>query len=464
MKNLGYFLVAVTVIGCGSDDKKNPGDAAGVFPESAFIGRKVRVEITGDLTSWDSSASVSVGTGVTASNLELVSPSAIQVDLTIDPTAAAGKQDVTVTDGANSFTLPQAFELKAPTDTMVTGTAAQGSVAFLTIAMNDFETPFDATTDDNGNFTNTSVTGGAGTTIQISNITAFSLDAVMLIDVDAPATTAISVTSLDPTGMTQITSPVNGSFPIAARTATTVTSGTPAQGMLTDAIGTELFQFTPGTGPAMITASATTANTMANPQLVILTASGHWSDGFQIVPVTDIFGGVIREAFGAIEETPTPLYGVYFDNSGQMGYPFTVNAKSTTLTPANEVTTANDTPAQAQAFAGTKAPLLKTATLSADTDVDYLKFTVAAGDVGKKVHVITTGDSMTDALVEVFTSPNGTTLTSLGGPSDDFDFQEDWTTPAIPTGTTTIFVKISASQQGFFDPAHNTYEAGVTLE
>ena len=73
MKNLGYFLVAVTVIGCGSDDA-GPGDAAGVFPDNGFIGRTLRVEISGDTTTWDQSASVSFGAGVTTKNVELVSP------------------------------------------------------------------------------------------------------------------------------------------------------------------------------------------------------------------------------------------------------------------------------------------------------------------------------------------------------------------------------------------------------
>jgi hypothetical protein len=52
---------------------------------------------------------------------------------------------------------------------------------------------------------------------------------------------------------------------------------------------------------------------------------------------------------------------------------------------------------------------------------------------------------------------------TLGGPSDDADFGEDWTSAPIPAGTTKIFVEISASHAGFFDPTHNAYQAAAFL-
>jgi hypothetical protein len=457
MRRLG--LVAFVVLtACGGDDGTTP-TASGVFPAEGFIGRQLRVEVSGDATNWSDSTTVSFGSDVTVGTVTVASPTDLFADITIKDTAAAGLADVTVTDGGSTFALAQAFSLKTPIDVSVVGTLAQGSVAFLSIKGHDFDTPFDATTDADGNFVNTSISGPDGVTFQLSSVADYDIEAVALIDVDAGASGALSVTS-GPTEA-QVVSPF-GDITIAARTAGTVTSGTPATGTLHDATGTELFQFTPGAGPAAVIASSATDNGNANPQLIVLPGSGHFSDGFLLFPTTDLFGDVIRAGFGQIEATTSPMYAIYFDNSGLSGYQFSINASSVTLTSANEVATANDTAAQAQVFANS-SPLLAAATLTDDTDVDFFTFTVTANDVGKRVRVITNGDPLTDALVEVLGGTTAANAVTLGGPSDDLDFQEDWTSDVIPAGTTKIFVKVSASQAGFFDPAHNTYEAAAFL-
>src|ERR1044071_7564481 len=93
------ILVPAALAACGGGDA---GDVAGVFPDSGFIGRTTRVEISGDTTSWDASTTVNFGAGVTVSNVEVVSPSSLQADLTIDPAATPGKQDVVITDGGDT--------------------------------------------------------------------------------------------------------------------------------------------------------------------------------------------------------------------------------------------------------------------------------------------------------------------------------------------------------------------------
>lgn len=449
----GFFLLAMTAaIGCGGDDVDS--QVSGVFPSEAFIGRQVRVEISGDQSTWSNGATVNFGDGITVDQVSVASPSALFADITIAPTAAAGLHDVTVTDGGETLTLAQSFELVPPVAVKVEGTLAQGSVAFLTINNLDFLNQFDPTTDADGNFVNTSLVGPPGTSFQVSSVDAFSISAAMLIDVDASSGPVTVTSGAD----TQVSSP-GGDMTIAPRTAMPITAGTAATGTATDAFGTQLFEFTPGAGPALVTAVALADEPNANAQLVILGASGKWADGFQLFPLTGFFGDVLRQGFASVQQTPEKFYAIYFDNSGLSGYTFSMLADSVTLTPANEVATAHANNATAQQVA---APaLVNNATLASDTEVDVYKVPVAAGDIGKSVHVVTTGAGSTaDVVVEVFGGAAGTT--SLGGPSDDALVDEDFTSTAIPAATTNVFVKVTPSS--FFDATLNAYLVSITFE
>ncbi|HEU0030334.1 MAG TPA: hypothetical protein VFQ53_06875 [Kofleriaceae bacterium] len=457
MKRVTGFLILASAAfaGCGTDVDPQ---ASGVFPSEAFIGRKVRVEISGDQTNWSSGATVSFGDGITVDSVSVASPSALFVDLTIAPSAAPGLHDVVVTDGGDKLTLTQAFELVTPTKVSVQGTLAQGSVAFLTITNLDFFNQFDATTDADGNFVNTTLTGPAGTSFQINTVDAFSISAAMLIDVDAQPG-AFTINS--GIGETAVTSP-GDTLDIAPRTPVAIESGTPAQGNQVDPFASALYEFTPTAGPAAVTAVATSNDDTASPQMVILAPSGHFSDGFRLFPITGFFGDVIRAGLGIVEKTPEKFYAVYLDLSGAAGYQYQIRATSTTLTAANEVGTAHATNATAQALTA-PAAMVDNGSLTSEAEVDMYKIPVTAAQVGKKVHVITVGgDPLTDTVVEVFGGTTGTT--SLGGESDDADFGEDFVSGAVPAGTTNVFVKISASQAGFFDPAHNAYLASIVFE
>lgn len=98
--------------------------------------------------------------------------------------------------------------------------------------------------------------------------------------------------------------------------------------------------------------------------------------------------------------------------------------------------------------------------LSSITDVDWFVFPAGANDVGKVVHVVTApGDSDTDTLVEVFggACPNPT---SLGGPSFDILYHEDWKSAPIEAEGP-VFVKVSYSTNGY---AEADYQLTVTFE
>ena len=64
----GYFALCLaipSVVACGGDSPDQ--SFSGVFPSSAFLGRQVRVEVTGDVTSWDDGVMVSFGDAASTS-------------------------------------------------------------------------------------------------------------------------------------------------------------------------------------------------------------------------------------------------------------------------------------------------------------------------------------------------------------------------------------------------------------
>src|SRR5438874_12208682 len=121
MRKLGLvLLLGGSLFGC-SDNDPTPvpptpptPNANGVFPSSAFLGRKAHVEISGDNTNWTAATTVSFGASVTVDKVTVASPTDLFADITIAGTATPGMTDVVVTDGASTFTLTQAFQLKAP--------------------------------------------------------------------------------------------------------------------------------------------------------------------------------------------------------------------------------------------------------------------------------------------------------------------------------------------------------------
>jgi hypothetical protein len=96
------------------------------------------------------------------------------------------------------------------------------------------------------------------------------------------------------------------------------------------------------------------------------------------------------------------------------------------------------------------------------SDEDWFLFPVGAPDVGKMVHVVTTGSGSPpcDTVVEVFTGASCSALASLGGPSDDQNYSENWLSTPIPAAGT-IWVKVSYSSFGF---SSAPYTLSVSLQ
>ena len=436
------LVLALPLAACGDSADKSVN---GVFPSSAFLGRKLRVEVSGDNTNWKAGTSVDFGAGVTVQNVAVASPTTLFADVTILDDAAPGLRDVTV----GKDVLKEAFQLESAITLKFRGTVAQGSIATFSINNHDFDTPFDDTATGDGFFTpleytNTFIDSPAGTKLQISSITAYTITGTAFFDLDA-APGPITVNSgLD---ASLVKSALGEDVKVEARTATALTAGAATPGMVSQEFASNLYEFTPTGSPVLATIGATSSSQSAQPGVAILPASGKFDDMLGYAAANNL-----------VMMQPAKLYAIYFDNGGGYGYNYSIKASSAMMTPVAEAEPNNTT---AQAPVASAMPYLMTnGSLSAVGDVDWIAVNLTAAEVGKKIHVKTTGnDPYTDTVVEVF-KPDGTT--SFGGPSSDQGFLDEKVTAGVPAAGK-YFIKITASQDYFMD-SHNQYAAAVWLE
>ena len=393
MRNLGFVLVVGLFAGCGSSTDPS---VSGVFPAEGFSGRTLRVEVSGDATSWSDGATVSFGAGITVSNVVVASPTDLFADVAIDNAAAVGLSDVTVSSGG-SFTLKKAFEVKSPIEITFEGDAAQGGLPYFTITNHDFDNAFDLTADASGALANLTITGPTGTTFKTDSAsTAYSLHGYAFIDGDAmPGSLKIES---GPTA-TAVTSMI-GTVDIKTRAPTALTSGTPTAGSLMN-VGDSLYYSMPATA-GLVHLTATATGSAAQLAVAILPASGHWAD--QI-------GGTF-----AVLPSAGTVNIVLFDNGTASGYTTNLTAYSEALTSAAEPAGTTDD-VIGTAPTATLPYEMTGATLSTATDVDFVKVVIDAAHATKHIHIIAGGTNpATDTAVD-FVAANGTT-SMVGGAID----------------------------------------------
>jgi hypothetical protein len=460
------LVLAVFTGACSSNDKTGDDDGSGadqlvdVFPALGYVGRTMTVALSGNGTTFDSSSTVSFGASVTLSNLKVTGPDSMEATLAIDPTAAAGKVDVSVTSAGATISLPQAFEIAAAVDATAAADFQQGGLGTITVTNNDLINPFDTTQDqDTGAFTNVTVTSAdPSVTLSVSNVTESEITLNAEIDVDSTTTGAITIKS----GM--ITSPV-AAMPVTARTAQVVTPGTAAN--FTMAGNGSLLTVTAGAA-GLLNIELSTADTMSamSPGFVLLPASGKWSD---LIVVHQNVGDV--NADFAVDNRVVAagdkfyVVGLELGFGGAPGYMATINAKTLSLAGVTTVTDTgeNSTPAVAQALTGPTAEF--DGTLTDENDVDCFKI---ATTTNKKIHVYTTDDDgKTDSFVQIFANATQANLTTPAPikVSDDADFGDDEVTGSLTAGTRAICVSFSPSAlQNGGTIANGNYKAFVFIE
>ena len=449
MRALASSVVALAgFAACGGGDA---GDVAGVFPEAGFIGRTTRVEISGDATSWDATTKVALGAGVTVSNIEVISPSALQADLTIDPTAAPGKQDVVITDGGDTLTLAQSFELQAAFTAVADPNFEQGGFGTVNITNLDLLHPFDLTTDAQGTLTNITVTAEAGN-VQASVVAATAESATLSFAIDVDATTTGKLTIMNNDGTSTVTTVVDP-IAVAPRTPTVLTIGTGAD--FTVSPNGALFEITAADAGLLHIDMTTTDMSAFLPGFIMLPASGKFSEA--LISHVNFFGAAALD-----NRTVAPgdkFYLVALEFAGTPGYMATFNSKTISLTGVTPVadTGDNTTPVKAQAMTGVLAEF--DGILTDNADVDCVKIPMAAN---KKMHVFTTDENgSSDTVVEIFDSALATAKSIAK--SDDADFGEDIVSP-VQTLAKTRAACISMSTAAPDGVSQVPYKAFVVIE
>ena len=378
------LVLLVAAAACGGDS--TTPTASGVFPAEGFTGRTLRVEISGDATTWKDGATVDFGAGVTVNSVDVASPTDLFAEITVDPMAAAGKNDVSVTSGGKKFTLTKAFELVSPIAITYQGTVAQYGVPNFTINNLDFESPFDITTDPaTGAFTNIAITSPAGTEFIIASATQYQITGQVFIDANGTAG-PVSIVSGPSGGTTNVTS-VGDTINVMPRTPTPF-SGT-ATANFADVGDSGVFGVT-ASGNSILHYTLTPSDQNASVASAILGAGGTWRNDF----------------LGAGHTIINSAASIVVVNFGGMGYSYTLTGGVEAVTATAEGTDTTTNVATAKAAA---APYeLTPATLGSSTDKDFFKVNVATAN--KRLHIVTDlGDPNTDTAVDVVDCTAGTT-------------------------------------------------------
>ena len=430
-----------------------PGPGSGpsvsaILPYRAFLARKLEVTVLGAGTSWSRATTVDLGQGITNDKIQVASPTALIVSITIAKDATQGPRDVLVHDGASTQVYARGFTVEQPIAVTTDGTLAQGSILFAHAANKDPSTPFDTTTAGDGiltpiSFPDLKVTIASGATAQITAASSYNLDFTLLTDIDAPTTPQrVDVESGRPSALVEF--PNDSGYVLAARTAIDLAAGTPATGTTAAPFDSALYAFTPGSTLGIADFEATATDPNLAPTIIVSSAGGKFA------------GALATSAKSTqITESSAPLYAVYVDRNGMTGA-YSVVARGTTATGV-AISGLAHTSASAQTLSALAA-VLQGGSLDTAADEDWFVYPAAAGDVGKRVHVQTLpGDPLCDTRVDVL-GPDGTT--SMGGPSDRPGAHEDFTsTPIQAAGN--VLIRISAGAA--YQPAQKNYRAIVRL-
>ena len=411
-----------------------------VIPGMVFLGRDNSITVSGFGTEWTDATTLDFGDGMSVTGLSVASPTALVANVTTTQTAALGPRDVTVSDGENSLSYLNSFSVVAPLDvTGTVGSVAQGSIIQVHAEQRDVTTPFDNATDTDGNYPNL-VIAGPGTPGIVSSATPFSVDGLLLFDVNA-ATGPLTV-GVQSGQATAITSVHPDAVDVQARTAQVLAAGSNTPANVAQPLESHLYEISiPANDVGHVV--ATSSNPNAVPNFIVLDSTGSFAN------IVNISADWQHKAGSAAEK----YYIIYWDNSGTAGYNYDIDYS---VIPSDDIEP-NDTCATAQTVASLPAAMSFMA-LSSGTDEDWFKISVGAADVGQHIVVKTSpGDADTDAYVEVFESD---CTTSFGGPSADVDYHENHMTP-VTTAAGDYYIKVTNSPA--FPYAGAFYNLSISL-
>jgi hypothetical protein len=424
-----------------------PGNGSGtpsvsaVTPASAYLSRTVDLSIAGNGTNWSSSTTVAFADPkVTVNKLTAASPTGLLVNVTIGADATIGATDVTVSDGGTTETYKGAFQIKSPLAVTLTPTAGlvQGGFASLHLQMLDIATPFDpANLKVAFSRTDVSLEG------QPAASGLYGMDFQVRADAMASSTGGIDVVvTSGPTGAS-IDSPAKGVITVTARTATALTAGTDAAGMIATSLDSSLYRFTPAAAAVRFLQYTASSPDSGGLIAFMLPKSGAYADVL----------GAFSVRFGLGVTSTDPMYVVLTDGGTGATAPYHFDLK-VTETPATAVTFSGTHTDATTALALATLPALVDGDLGAvpTTTGDWYKFTVAANTT---VHFATGGDGLSAVSLNLLDVDGATWLGSDAGG----DHHKDLVNYFNAAGT--YYVQVIKDAYGLFDAAHSKYQLFV---
>jgi hypothetical protein len=466
MLRLGVFalIMGVSIAACSGSEgptgpkgdtgaKGSPGTGAAgtasisaVIPNHAFVERTINVTVSGYATSWTDATTLDFGTGITVKSVHAASPTSLVAEIEIGKAATVGTRDVVVTAGSSKETYAAAFTIDQPATVTFQGTGAQGSLGFVNIQVNDLSTPLDTTAESSlfgTTYTNLALTVPTGVTVQeIVSATLYSMQALVSIDLDAPAGTFdLDLVSGPPSTSTDIDFPNPKALTIAKRSATALTSGTAADGT-NKAFQSELFSFAPSSASSTVVSFNSTAP--SDPIIALLPKSGHFADLIN-------YGA----SYTTLTTSTDAFYLVFWDDTGAPGA-YTLTAEGTP--PAAQVDASAADGVMSGAVVASAFPfVLNNGNLSTATSMDWVMITTGAGDDGKTLTAATLGDPNTDVALDIFDSTG-----AVDAPLDSEETGGNVTAETTVSASTVYYVVFNAGQ--IWSSSDTTYTGLITLQ
>ena len=207
------------------------------------------------------------------------------------------------------MTDPGGLTLAPPIALTFDGTLAQGSIVVAHVRLVDDSITLDttSTTDPFGNVTYVDFAPQLSPGISGTVISATTTTADVQLFIDEPTTGALDfdVVSGPPGDAADAHFPFPGGIPVAARSPTPLVDGTPSTGSVGSKYATSLFEYTPPSAtPLIVDFAASSSASSATPAVLLLPASGAWSD--------ELTGGPLATW---LTTSTDPIYAVYFDQS-----------------------------------------------------------------------------------------------------------------------------------------------------
>lgn len=361
--------------------KGDPGDdfmamrsISSVTPTKLAAGVTADVVITGYATSWTNTAQVSFGQGVTVNSVKVGSATGLVANVTVAANAMTGTRDITVTQGNVMSTFPGIFTLVPYFEIRSVGTPMRGGIARFEVRSNDPEFAFPG---DPMHVTAT-VTPAPMMGRVVATVTT-PTPRLLAVDVAANLTATLTNYTVTLTfGGREIVLPP---FDLADKVELPLTDTAPITMLTLEPNEKKLIKYTGAMTPVPATLHVSIGTAATNVRLVLLDSNGEPVDtsGSSGLPAPGNDLVVTAESTGTnllIEET-----------AGRR----TENITVTVITNSVGEAEPNDDSASAQPLTfgafGPDMGVRVAANASSFSDSDWYKVTIAAGDVGKRIHV-----------------------------------------------------------------------------